>query len=259
MELRVVNPGFDDMIDKIMGFQTEDASAFWSEPLYYFYPQLDKVLIKSLPGETRKAYIAKILRAVYEEQEDTINQKVSLYAARWEECKAQISGALSDAFKINCGELFNEMTLNVSMNPIEPRFLETSSFDIFYLNSERGAIGRAIHEIIHFAWFYVWNQVFGDSNEEYEAPSLKWILSEMVVEPIMTDPRLSSLNPYFERENGGCVYPYFFDMKVEGKYILDTLNQLYRSLSITEFMKKSYAYCLTHEDEIREHIQKSEQ
>jgi hypothetical protein len=37
------------------------------------------------------------------------------------------------------------------------------SFDIFYLNSEEGAIGEAIHEMIHFVWFYVWNKTFGDS------------------------------------------------------------------------------------------------
>ena len=46
------------------------------------------------------------------------------------------------------------------------------------MNSEKGAIGSAIHEIIHFVWFYVWNQTFADSYEEYETLSLKWILSD---------------------------------------------------------------------------------
>lgn len=53
------------------------------------------------------------------------------------------------------------------------------------MNSDKGAIGSAIHEIIHFVWFYVWNQTFADSYEEYETPSLKWILSEMIVESVM--------------------------------------------------------------------------
>jgi len=99
------------------------------------------------------------------------------------------------------------------MSPIAPRYLQERYFDVFYLNSEKGAIGSSIHEIIHFVWFYVWNQVFGDSYEEYERPSLKWILSEMAVESIMKDPRLSSINPYFPREEGGCIYPYFFDLR----------------------------------------------
>lgn len=46
------------------------------------------------------------------------------------------------------------------MNPIGPRFLEERCFDVFYLNSERGAIGVGIHEMVHFVWFYVWNRLY---------------------------------------------------------------------------------------------------
>ena len=144
------------------------------------------------------------------------------------------------------------------MNPISPRYLKERTFTIFYLNSEKGMMGLSIHEIIHFVWFLVWTRLFEDSYEEYETPSLKWILSEMVVESIMKDERLSSINPYFPRENGGCIYPYFYDLAVEEKPILDTLDELYRNRNIQDFMKESYAYCLAHETEIREHIRRSE-
>lgn len=150
------------------------------------------------------------------------------------------------------------MLCNVSLNPIEPRYLQTSSFDVFYMNSEKGFIGEAMHEIIHFVWFFVWHRTFSDSYDEYESPSLKWILSEMVVESIMKDPRLSSINPYFKRENGGCIYPYFFDMKTGGSYTLDVLDEMYRSHKITDFMKNAYLYCEKYEKEIREHIIKAE-
>ncbi len=128
------------------------------------------------------------------------------------------------------------------MNPIEPRFLKEHRFDVFYLNSEKGAIGESIHEIVHFMWFYVWNQLFGDDYDEYERPSLN---------------RLSSINPYFPGENGGCIYPCFFDMKVNGVLIPDTLNTMYKSQSIENFMRNSFAYCKEHETEIREHMIKS--
>ena len=165
---------------------------------------------------------------------------------------------LSEAFSIDCTGLFNDLRCNLSMNPIEPRFLKEHCYDTFYLNSAKGAIGGGIHEIIHFIWFYVWNQLFGDNYDEYERPSLKWILSEMVVESVMRDERLSSINPYFPRENGGCVYPYFFDMMVGGQPILDTLDTMYRNRNIEDFMRISYVYCQEHESEIREHILKSE-
>ncbi|MBE6945590.1 MAG: hypothetical protein E7459_05835 [Ruminococcaceae bacterium] len=258
MELTFINPGIDYMIPAILAFQNEDESDFWSEPLYRFYPQLDKHHAMALPVEERKAYIESTLRAVYPTLEETINERLTRYRRHWATCKPQITEALSDAFSIDCAEILNDMRAFVTMNPIEPRFPLEHRFDIFYLNSERGAIGEAIHEMIHLVWFQVWNRLFGDSYDEYERPSMKWILSEMVVEPIMADPRLSEINPYYPRENGGCIYPWFFDMKAGGKLILDTMDEMYKSQSIADFMKNSYAYCLTHEQEIREHIRIAE-
>lgn len=258
MNVTFVNPGKEYMLRQIMEFQTENESAFWTEPLYHFYPQLDKAYAMSLSFPRRKEYIEQTLQQAYTELEATINSKVSQYAAHWAACRNQITAALSDAFGIDCEHQFNHITCHISMNPIEPRFLKELSYDTFYLNSPQGAIGEGIHEIIHFVWFHVWNQIFQDSYGEYERPSLKWILSEMVVESVMRDPRLSSINPYFPREQGGCVYPYFFDMTVDGMPILDTLDALYKSRPIEAFMRDSYAYCLAHESEIRNHIQKSE-
>ena len=78
MEVTFVNPGVEYMIERIMAFQTEEESAFWSEPLYHFYPQLDKVYATSLPFPERKEYIERTMRAVYIDLEDTINEKVAL-------------------------------------------------------------------------------------------------------------------------------------------------------------------------------------
>ena len=80
----------------------------------------------------------------------------------------------------------------------------------------------------------------------------------MVVESIMKDERLSSINPYFPRENGGCIYPYFFDMYVDDKPILETIDSLYVNNPIEEFMAKSFDCCRKHEIEIRAHIEASE-
>lgn len=258
MEVTFKNPGVDDMIYGIMAFQTEEETAFWSEPLYHFYPQLDKAYATSLPFPKRKEYIERTMRTVYVELEEAINKKVALYTRHWAVCKDQITAALSDAFGVDCANLFNDLRCNVSMNPIEPRFLKERCYDTFYLNSERGAIGEGIHEMVHFVWFHVWNRLFQDRYDEYERPSLKWILSEMVVESVMKDKRLSSINPYFPREHGGCIYPYFFDMVVDGKLILDTLDAMYRNQSIQDFMRNSYTYCQEHEAEIREHMRRSE-
>ncbi len=258
MELRFEIPGVDRMLEPILEFQREGVPEFWSAPLFSFYPQLDRARADALPAARRRAYLEKELRQLYTDQLPALKNQASLYAARWENSKGQITAALSDAFGVDCAGLFNDLVCRVSLNPIEPRFLQQHTFDLFYRRSEQDALGAAIHELIHFVWFYVWHREFGDSWEEYESPSLKWVLSEMAVEPIMRDERLCSLNPRFSREKGGCVYSYFYTMVIEGRCILDTLAAMYRAMPMAAFMRESYAYCLAHEQEIRRHIRQAE-
>lgn len=186
-------------------------------------------------------------------------EKLDAYNTHWENHRAQINDALSDAFALDAHVLFNDLKGYITLNPVCPRFLREHCIDVFHLNSHRGCIGLTIHEMIHFLWFHVWNSIHHDSYDEYERPSLKWILSEMVVESIMRDERLSSINPYFPRENGGCVYRYFQDMVIENRPILETLDEIYRAHSMPEFMKCGYDYCLKNEAAIRAHIEKAEQ
>lgn len=258
MDVQFFNPKAEYMVESIIAFQSADEKPFWTEPLYRLYPRIDRSYAENLPFAERKRYMERCIRGIYAEMEDEINDKTERYARHWTACKPQITAALTDAFGVDCAEIFNDLRCNLNLNPIEPRYLTERRYDLCCLNSERGAIGESIHEMIHFVWFYVWNGVFRDGYDEYERPTLKWILSEMVVESIMRDERLSSINPYFPRADGGCIYPYFFDMRAGGELVLDVLDDLYRTHGMADFMKRSYAYCSAHEAEIRAHIRKAE-
>ncbi len=259
MNIKFVNPGFQANIDSIMLFQTADETPYWSDALFHFFPALDRDRFRALGADARKEYLSLQLKAIYQEQEALINQKAEAYNSHWQTHRKQVEEAFSEAFELESSALFNDLRAEVTLNPVSPRFLLERHFQVFYLNSERGALGISIHEMVHYLWFHVWNQVFQDDYSEYERPSLKWILSEMVVESIMRDPRLSSLDPYFPRENGGCVYRYFQDMVLEGEMALDVIEGLYQAGDIRTFMRESFAYCKQHEDAIRAHIQEAEQ
>lgn len=258
MNIQYKNPGFIYSLESIMLFQTEDDSPFWSDPILYFYPQIDALELQKRDADGKKEYLSKILFNAYNELKSELDLKSELYNAHFAKHRRQIDAALSDAFGFNTETVFNDLTGNITLNPVSPRFLKERRFDVFYKNSERGAIGVSIHEMIHYLWFYVWNSHFGGSYSEYERPSLKWILSEMVVESIMRDERLSSINPYFPRENGGCVYPYFQNMVIENVPILNTIDSLYKKNSITDFMEAAFRYCLQNETAIRAHISEAE-
>lgn len=243
-------------IDSIMAFTGEEQTDFWSEPFFNFFPDIDKKGFKTLTNEQRKQYLIDYFFRFEKENKEIIAEKIYKYNERWETYQSQIVDALQEAFGVDLMELFNDMRGYITFNPVCPRYLKNNTFDVFYLNSEKGALGLSIHEIIHFVWFHVWNNYFHDSHDEYELPHLKWILSEMVVEPIMRDERLRAINPYFD--GGGCVYPYFYTLKIENRSILDILYEMYQSMSMVEFMKKSYELCLEYEALIREHIDTNE-
>lgn len=258
MQVGYRNPGMQSMIESVLAFQTDGESAYWLDGLYAFYPQIDKNHALSLNWEQRSKYIAQMLEQIYLENEATINEKVQMYQQYWEQNQSQIEEALSDIFEMDCRTAFQDLICNVSINPISPRFLKEKRFEVFFFNSEKGALGMSLHEIMHIVWFDKWNKLFADSYEEYERPTLKWILSEMVVETLMKDPRLSNLNPYFPREHGGCIYPYFFDMKAGNDLVLEKIDGMHDALRIGDFMKESYQYLLNHEKEIRQHIEAEE-
>lgn len=246
------------MLDSFMLFQTDGETEYWSDSVFNFYPTVNRELFRSLTFAEKREYLAAELGKIYDGQEESLNQKVTACNLQWQRYRGQIEAALSDAFNTDVRPLFNDLRAEICLNPVSPRFLAEHRFEVFSFNSEHGAIGISIHEIIHFLWFYVWNKEFKDSYDEYERPSLKWILSEMVVESIMRDERLSSINPYFPRENGGCVYEYFWDMKADGRMVLDVIEELYQCGDMKKFMAESYAYCQKHEDEIRSHITEAE-
>ena len=85
MRVKFENPGLGYMLESIMAFQKEDSSFFWSEPLFYFYPQLDKAYVSTLKGEGKRKYMEDVLSSIYKEQEKTIEEKVEIYSSFWGE------------------------------------------------------------------------------------------------------------------------------------------------------------------------------
>lgn len=86
MKLRYVNPGYEYMITQILEFQKEKISAFWSEPLFYFYPELNRDYVQSLSKVEREKYFEESFRKIYEENRSVIDGKVVGYNKYREMC-----------------------------------------------------------------------------------------------------------------------------------------------------------------------------
>ena len=196
MNLVFKQPNFQYMLDSILAFQEDTQSEFFRESLFHFYPQFDKKKMVSLDREHKALYLCSEFEKIHSKNIDIFKDKIQAYQIHWDTHKAVIQQAFEEIFELSLENEFNEMVEYINLNPICPRYLDTNSFDIFYLNSDKGALGMALHEITHFVWFKKWQAHFKDNSFEYDAPYLKWVFSEMVVESVLSDKRLYPLNPY---------------------------------------------------------------
>lgn len=155
MRIHYTNQGFEHSVDSILLFEEDGTAPFWSDALFYFYPNLSKEKMTALDAAGRKAYLLGALRPVWEGLKEELDSKVRLYQAQFDQYHAQIEDALSEAFETDTGKLFNDLAANITLNPVCPRFLKEKYFDLFYKNSERGALGISLHEGIHYLWFHV--------------------------------------------------------------------------------------------------------
>ncbi len=240
MNIKFVNPSASYSIDSVMMFQEDDVSGWWRDVLFMCYTDIDKYKFMALDKAGQQEYIADYLGQLYAKEASNIDNKIVQYQQHWDKHSATVNEAFSEIFGIDTTAIFNDIIVNVTLNPISPRFLVEHVFDVFYLNSHSGALGMSLHELVHYIWFYVWHTEFGDNYSQYETPRLRWVLSEAVVYCILADSRLDSINPYTPNER---VYEYFYTMQVGNRCILDILTHMYNNrTSMVDFMHTSYNF-----------------
>ena len=110
-----------------------------------------------------------------------------------------------------------------------------------------------LHEIMLFFWFHRWQEHFHDNPKEYDVPHLKWIYSEMVTD---TFARFSPLQKFYG--DYPAAYDYFYTLKIDGKNVLDVLGEVYQSCGIKGLFYDGFDFIKKYENQIRQHILKSE-
>lgn len=237
-------------IDSILMFQTDKDSDYWRQPLFSIYPFLDERKGLKASWKNRKKYLTAQFSGYYGKIEPELHAKAEIFNHVWSEKQETVAKVFTDTFKIDCYSLLNDITVEVSLNPICPRDIGSHSFTVFYQSDETRFLETALHEIIHFAWFHLWQNHFKDDSREYDSPHLKWILSEMVVDTFVCNTQIGSLFSPTGREN--AAYQCFYTMKIDDAPILETLSQIYqKSSDITQFMEQACNYCQKHEPAIR--------
>lgn len=240
-------------VESILKFQTDNTSIYWRKKLFTIYQFLDGEKYLTTDEAIRKEYLTRQMGDYYDKVAAEIRSKTENFNKYWLTHKEKVVKAFADTFNIDYSYLFNDITAEVSLNPICPRNINKHSFSIFFQNDEQRFLDTAIHEMIHFSWFEIWQKHFHDNCQDYESPHLKWILSEMVIDTFIRYTKVGDLFSNFRRQS--AAYKYFYAMTVKNKPILETLSDFYKTNpDITHFMELAYKYCQANEQEIRKQI-----
>jgi len=114
-------------------------------------------------------------------------------AAKWLsgqiEVLTQIANALSEAIKENWDGI-DEIKIYAAACPVCPRFIDENAFFIGYQGDEKWAFEVCAHEMAHFLYFKKLKKLIGKQIDT-EYPGYEWLLSEILVLPILNNPRVN--------------------------------------------------------------------
>ena len=256
MRLKWQQKDFKEDLDFILFHQQDDTPEWWRKQLFNAYPDLSYEYTKSVSKSKRFDYITSQMKFQAEKRQPIIDNSIKMFRKSWDALVAdRLDVAYSQAFDNDCSGILNDMTANVGLNPICPRDVRHHCFDVYHYFETNWAISTALHEITHFVWFTFWKKHFKDKVSEYDAPHLKWLLSEIVVETIIRNSEIDELSEQPEY----IAYSYFYDMTINGELIFDTMKKLYlERKDIYDFMERSYAWIQDNEQELRAKIAEAE-
>ncbi len=242
-------------VDINIEFQQSEAPLFLRKQLTQKYQEIDEDFLKTLSWDKAQEYLRTKLSEIYKKYKNDIDAKVKECQDFFDDDKMrEISDAFSSAFGIDCHKILNNISGRIGINPVCPRYIQDDTgFDMPFFCNVNWIVHFSLHEMVHFVWFRLWHEHFKDSWNEYENPHLKWLLSEMIVDPIIRNSQLRKFFPDIDN-NRNISYYYFYDMEIGDAPILKTVSDFYKNNSTTGCMEKSYAYCVEHEKELREKI-----
>lgn len=211
-----------------------------------YFPKL-----KEIPKNSTKEEIYLIIEEVvtneYALYKDKILSEVERYNKIWESYNDTYLEALSKYLNVDWPDSVKIINGFVGLMPVFPRYLDTFDFSIAIDVNKNEVIKSTAHETCHFLWFTKWKELYPDCpRRHYDSPYNPWQYSEMVVDPILNSNEINSVISIKEK-----AYDSFYEIvDSNGKYLMDVLNEIYKSNDcIEDKIKSGYDYiCSVLED-----------
>lgn len=193
----------------------------FSEMLYQRYPKLIDSIDINMDIHQVKENVTIAISESYQDNMKDILQKISQFEKSWKVVK----NLLLNKLRVDMDSDFNSgsiITVKVGNAPLCPRWIEELSFYVPSYIYNFNLI--AIHECCHFLFFYKYEFLFGKcKKEEYDYPSNIWLLSEVLIDPILN-------NDFYTNIIGEEIksYDYLYEMMVGNKNLIECVREILR-------------------------------
>ena len=206
---------------------------------------VDKGKYILLSKKEKYDYIYKKVVTIYNKEIDKLNSIIKIFQNKWDEYNNEINQIFSEIFDIQFSDE-KECVVNVTLNPVCPRYLDSKSFDVNY--KVDNILGICIHELLHFYWFDYWDKnLYKLKPNEKETPSTTWEFSEIAIDQLVN---CTPLKKYFNRTD--VAYDYFYDIECNGGKLVMVLRDMFNKLGLKEFMLQGLQ--LLNSDEIKKQL-----
>ncbi|MCL5239571.1 MAG: hypothetical protein M1286_03840 [Candidatus Marsarchaeota archaeon] len=215
----------------------DEPSDSWNETLGRAYPELNKII--NSDGDKAEP-INEFVDRFYEKHGKEFETAAGVYQKVWDPINDGVMQGLSEIIEREWD--VDEVRGYLTLNPICPRFLETSSFQVTYSYAPETTKLVSLHEITHFLYFKKWKEVFPNEDEKkFNSPHLIWALSEILVAPIDNDKRVRG---YLSEDARSYSSYYWVKVKDGGRdtNVVEYFEKLYNTM-ITE-KKRPFAELL---------------
>jgi len=221
----------------------------WSDIIYKEYPGLREKLKGIKKIGDRKIAELNFFNEFIKTNKIDLKEITKTFQNSWDKNGDEIFAQLSEIVEANWSKLSKEIIASVSLNPINPRYIQSSTFDLFYGSSTKWAKSTSIHELFHFIYFSKWRQIFPKTKDrDFDSPRLVWHLSEMVPTIVLNDSRLQMI---FKNEFHS--YDIYENAMINDKPLLSYLQDFYDSRKDFEnFLRNSWDFVQKNQEFIQD-------
>lgn len=230
----------DQSLGSIHGFLNPYKNEWdWSDIIYKEYPVLKTRLKGIKKVKDRKVAELSFFKEFIKTNDINLKNIAETFQCSWDKDGNEFFIRLAEITEADWTGIPKEVIASVSLNSINPRFIQNSTFDLFYGSSLKFAKSTSVHELFHFIYFNKWRQVFPKTKErEFDAPRLIWHLSEMIPKIVLNDQRLQKI---FRHEFHS--YDIYENAVLDDKPLLSYLQNFYnKRKDFEDFLKNSWDF-----------------